>query len=149
MRRCIYKFLNMCPFGYMAVAGSEKACEAVYHTSWMPVATPYNCPSRSAITMLSNFLIPYPVLSICLFDISVGIRTFAIGLSQISSFFFSCFDVDIKVLCPLAIALHWNYEPILIVNVQRKKNDKGTATLMAHIDPVFNLRFWRKRGSSV
>ena len=42
--------------------------------------------SRSAIAVLSNFFVVLFVLSICTFDISVGVGAFVIGLGQISSF---------------------------------------------------------------
>ena len=42
--------------------------------------------SRFAIAVISNFLVALFVWSICPSDISVGIRSFVIGLSQISSF---------------------------------------------------------------
>ena len=37
--------------------------------------------------MSSNFFVAFFVLSLCPFDISVGVGAFVIGLSQISSFF--------------------------------------------------------------
>ena len=41
IRRFIYKFLNVCPFDYTAVAGSGKAgpVNQVNHTSWVAVVT--------------------------------------------------------------------------------------------------------------
>ena len=41
IRRFIYKFLNVCPFDYTAVAGSGKVwpVNQVYHTSWVAVVT--------------------------------------------------------------------------------------------------------------
>ena len=46
IRRFIYKFLNVCPFDYTAVAGSEKVSPVnqVNHTSWVAVVTPTNRP---------------------------------------------------------------------------------------------------------
>ena len=42
IRRFIYKFLNVCPFDYTAVAGSGKVkpVNQVNHTSWVTVVTP-------------------------------------------------------------------------------------------------------------
>ena len=42
MRRFIYKFLNVCPFDYTAVAGSGKVgpVNQVNHTSWVAAVTP-------------------------------------------------------------------------------------------------------------
>ena len=46
IRRFIYKFLNVCPFDYTAVAGSEKVrpVNQVNHTSWVAVVTPTDRP---------------------------------------------------------------------------------------------------------
>ena len=42
----IYKFLNLCPFDYTAVAGSGKVgpVNQVNHTSWVVVVTPTDRP---------------------------------------------------------------------------------------------------------
>ena len=45
IRRFIYKFLNVCPFDYTAVAVSGKgARKPVNHTSWVAVVTPTDRP---------------------------------------------------------------------------------------------------------
>ena len=46
IRRCIYNFLNVCPFDYTAVAGSGKVgpVNKVNHTSWVAVVTPTDRP---------------------------------------------------------------------------------------------------------
>ena len=46
IRRFIYKFLNVCPFDYTAVAGSGKVgpVNQVNHTSWAAVVTPTDRP---------------------------------------------------------------------------------------------------------
>ena len=44
IRRFIYKFLNVCPFDYTAVAGSGKVGPPVNHTSWVAVVTPTDRP---------------------------------------------------------------------------------------------------------
>ena len=46
IRRFIYKFLYVCPFGYTAVAGSGKVgpVNQVNHTSWVAVVTPTDRP---------------------------------------------------------------------------------------------------------
>ena len=46
IRRFIYKFLNVCPFDYTAVAGSGKVrpVNQVNHTSWVAVVTPIDRP---------------------------------------------------------------------------------------------------------
>ena len=43
---CIYKFVNVCPFDYTAVAGSGKVgpVNQVIHTSWVAVVTPTDRP---------------------------------------------------------------------------------------------------------
>ena len=44
-RRFIYKFLNVCPFDYTAVAGVGRwARKPVNHTSWVAVVTPTDHP---------------------------------------------------------------------------------------------------------
>ena len=46
IRGFIYKFLNVCPFDYTAVAGSGKVgpVNQVNHTSWVAVVTPTGRP---------------------------------------------------------------------------------------------------------
>ena len=46
IRRFIYKFLNVCPFDYTAVAGSGKVgpVNQFNHTSWVAVVTPTDRP---------------------------------------------------------------------------------------------------------
>ena len=46
IRRLIYKFLNVCPFDYTAVAASGKVgpVNQVNHTSWVAVVTPTDRP---------------------------------------------------------------------------------------------------------
>ena len=89
IRRFIFKFSNVCPFDYTAVAGSGKVghVNQVNHTSWVAVVTPTDRPksvrNRCLIELFWGALFE---LSLCPFDISVGVGAFVIGLSQISSF---------------------------------------------------------------
>ena len=88
IRRFIYKFLNVCPFDYTAVAGSGKVgpVNQVNHTSLVAVVTETDRPkSVRNCYVIERFCCV--VLSLCPFDISVGVGAFVIGLSQISSFF--------------------------------------------------------------
>ena len=89
IRRFIYKFLKVCPFDYTAVAGSGKVGpqNQVNHTSWMAVATPTDRSKSVRIRCVIELFVALFVLSLCPFDISVGVGTFVIGPSQISSFF--------------------------------------------------------------
>ena len=88
IRKFIYKFLNVCPFDYTAVAGSGKVgpVNQANHTSWVAVVIPTDRPSRSATAVKSNFFVALFVLSLWPFDISVGVGAFVIGLSQMSYF---------------------------------------------------------------
>ena len=89
IRRCIYKFLNVCPFDYTTVAGSGKVgpVNQVNHTSWVAVVTPTDRPKSVPIRCVIKLFMALFVLSLCPYDISVGVWAFVIGLSQISSFF--------------------------------------------------------------
>ena len=106
IRRFICKFLNVCPFDYMAVAGSGKIgpVNQVNHTSWVAVVTPTDRPksvhNRSVIELLCGV-----VLSLCPYDISVSVWAFVIGLSQISSFFSS--DWTIREIWPLFYLINY------------------------------------------
>ena len=57
IRRFIYQVLNVCPFEYSAVAGSEKVgpVNQVNHTSWVAIVTPTDRPrsihNRSVIEL--------------------------------------------------------------------------------------------------
>ena len=87
IRRFIYKFLNVCPFDYTAVAGSGKvARKPVYHTSLVAVVTQTDRPKSVRNWSLIELFVALFVLLLCPFDISVGIGAFVIGLGQISSF---------------------------------------------------------------
>ena len=84
IRRIIYKFLNVCHFDYtgFAVSGKGGYPLTANHTSWMTVVTPTDRPklvhNRCVIEVLCCPLV---------FEFSVGIGVFVIGLSQISFFF--------------------------------------------------------------
>ena len=89
IRRFIYKFLNVCPFDYTAVAGCGNVwpVNQVNHTSWVAVVTPTDRPkSVRNHCLIELFCGVFFFLSLCPFDISVGVGAFIIGLSQISSF---------------------------------------------------------------
>ena len=88
IRRFIYKFLNVCPFDYTAVAGSRKVgpVNQVHHTSLVAVVTPTDRPTSVCNRCVIELFVALFVLSLCPFDISVGVGAFVIGLSQISSF---------------------------------------------------------------
>ena len=88
IRRFIYKFLNVCPFDYTAVAGSGKVgpVNQVNHTSWVAVVTPTDRPKSVRNRCLIELFCGVVCVITALFDISVGVGAFVIGLSQISSF---------------------------------------------------------------
>ena len=78
---CLYKevylqILNVCHFDYTAVAGS-----------WVAEVTPTDRPKSVRNRCVIECFVALFVLSLCPFDISVGVGAFVIGLSQISSFF--------------------------------------------------------------
>ena len=58
----------------------------VNHTSWMAVVTPTDRPKSVRNCCLIELFVALFVLSLCPFDISVGVGAFVIGLCQISSF---------------------------------------------------------------
>ena len=62
------------------------AINQVNHTSWVDVVTPTDRPKSVRNCCLIELFVTLFVLSICPFDISVGVGAFVIGLSQISSF---------------------------------------------------------------
>ena len=88
-KEAIYKFLNVCPYDYTAVAGSGKVgpVNQVNHTSWMDIVTPTDRPKSVRNRSVIELFVALFVLSFCPFDISVGVGAFVIGLSQISSLF--------------------------------------------------------------
>ena len=73
IRRFIYKFLNMCPFDYTAVAGSGKVrpVNQVNHTSWVVVVTPTDRPksvrNRCVIELFCGvvYVVTLPVWHFC------------------------------------------------------------------------------------
>ena len=89
IRRFIYNFLNLYPFYYQAVAGIGKVgpVNQVNHTSWVAVATPTDRPKSLRNRCVIELVVALFVLSLCPFDISVGVLAFVIGLSQISFLF--------------------------------------------------------------
>ena len=67
------------------------ASKPVNHISWVAVVTPTDRPkSVRNRCLIELFFVALFVLSLCPFDISVGVGAFVIGLSQISSFLSSC-----------------------------------------------------------
>ena len=91
MRRIIYKFLNVCPLDYTAVAVSGKV-ERSYTGLTTPVgltaATPTDRPksvrNRCVIKVFGGV---FYVVMMLLGFFSVGVGAFVIGLSHISSIF--------------------------------------------------------------
>ena len=79
----------MCPFDYTAVVGNGKVgpVNQVNHTSCVSVVTPTDRPKSVRNHCVIKFFVAFFVLSLCNFDISVGVWAFVIGMSQISSFF--------------------------------------------------------------
>ena len=63
------------------------ARKPVNHTSWVALVTPTDRPKSVRNPCLIELFVALFVLSLCPFDISVGVGVFVIGLSQISSFF--------------------------------------------------------------
>ena len=89
IRRIIYKFLNVCPFDYTAVAVCgkvERFVNRFTHTIWVTAVTPTDRPNsvrnRCVIEVFGGVF----MLSHCFLDFSVSVGVFVIGLSQISSF---------------------------------------------------------------
>ena len=62
------------------------ARKPVNHTSWVAVVTPTDRPKSVFNRCLIELFMTLFVLSLCRFDICVGVGAFVIGLSQISSF---------------------------------------------------------------
>ena len=62
------------------------ARKPVNHTSWVAVVTPTDRLKSVRNCCLIELFVALFVLSLCPFDISVGIVAFVIGLGQISSF---------------------------------------------------------------
>ena len=58
----------------------------VNHTSWVAVVTPTDRPKSVRNCCWIELFVALFVLSLCPFDISVGVGAFVIGLGQISSF---------------------------------------------------------------
>ena len=89
IRKFITKFLNVCPFDYTAVAGSGKVgpVNQVNHISWVAVVTLTDRPKSVRNRSVIELFVALFVLSLCPFDISVGVGAFVIGLNQISFFF--------------------------------------------------------------
>ena len=63
------------------------ARKPINHTSWVAVVTPTDRPKSVRNRCVIELFVALFVLSLCPFDISVGVGAFVIGLSQISSFF--------------------------------------------------------------
>ena len=60
------------------------ACKPVNHASWDAVVTPTDRPKSVCNRRVIEFFVVFFLLSLCPFDISVGVKAFVIGLSQIS-----------------------------------------------------------------
>ena len=80
----------MCPFDYTAFAVSGKVFDPVNrfnHTSWVGIVTPTGRPKSVHNCCVIEVFGGVFVLSRCFLHFSVGVGAFAIGMSQISSFF--------------------------------------------------------------
>ena len=72
----------------------------VNHTSWVAVVTPTDRPKSVRNCCLIELFVALFVLSLCPFDISVGVGAFVTGLGQISSFL-SLFTRNISISFPV------------------------------------------------
>ena len=68
-------------------SGKVGPVNQVNHTSWVAVVTSTDRPKSVRKRCVIELFVALFVLSLCPFDISVGVGAFVIGLSQISSFF--------------------------------------------------------------
>ena len=75
----------------------------VNHTSWVAVVTPTDRPKSVRNRCLIDLFVALFVLSLCPFDISVGVEAFVIGLSQISSFLSLVYKHKEHVICVIFI----------------------------------------------
>ena len=75
------------------------ARKPVNHTSWVAEVTPTDRPKSVRNRCVIELFVALFVLSLCPFDISVGVGAFVIGLSQISSFFslYQCIEVVVGI----------------------------------------------------
>ena len=94
----------MCPFDYTAVAGSGKVgpVNQVNHSSWVAVVTPTDRPKSVRNCCLIELSVALFVLSLCPFDISVGVGAFVIGMGQIS-FLSLCLFLGVFMAVTLSI----------------------------------------------
>ena len=85
----------MCPFDHTAVAGSGKVGPVNRLTTpvGLSVVTSTDRPNSVRNRCVIELFVALFVLSLCLFDFSVGVGAFVIGLSQISSFFSQQIDI--------------------------------------------------------
>ena len=74
------------------------ARKPVNHTSWVAVVTPTDSPKSVRNRCLIELFVALFVLSLCPFDISVGVGAFVIELSQISSFLSSHKEIYLNLL---------------------------------------------------
>ena len=79
---CFALFLNI----LIICKNGEWEGEPVNHTSWVAVVTPTDRPKSVRNRCLIELFVTLFLLSLCPFDISVGVGAFVIGLGQISSF---------------------------------------------------------------
>ena len=95
----VKKYLHVLALDNIAVAVSGKVgpVKPVNHTSWVAVVTPTDRPKSVRNRCVIELFVALYMLSLCPFDISVGVWAFVIGLSQISSFFpFHCVKIKFK-----------------------------------------------------
>ena len=70
----------------VVVSGKVGPVKPVNHTSWVAAVTPTDRPKSVRNRCLIELFVALFVLSLCPFDISVGVGAFVTGLGQISSF---------------------------------------------------------------
>ena len=85
------------------------ARKPVNHTSWVALVTPTDRPKSVRNRCLIELFVALFVLSLCPFDISVGVGAFVIGLGQISSFLFLCLFLSYGWLLVLSLYYKEDY----------------------------------------
>ena len=129
----LYKFLNVCPFDYTAIAGSEKVA-LVNHTNWVAVVTPTNCPKS--------------VRNRCVIELFCGV----VCVGTLSFYYFCwcrefCHRTESDLFLFLIAIVFWSYKKSLLefqlLDERQNRGTEGCSKCKVHQHDTFRKEWYQ------
>ena len=124
------------------------ARKPVNHTSWVAVVTPTDRPKSVRNRCVIELFCGVVLLSLCLFDISVGVGAFVIGLSQISSFFSYSSETCVKDFNGSKIIIRIVFNVFILCVLKKRCLQIFTISLPINVYQINFIQWFYENGRS-